>query len=224
MDRRSSNKAVRKDRRRQSHSVDELPRRPDSSAQHREFVRALHFQQDAIRQKLHSLPEIERKPRNEHSNQGGKSKGNASLPEIKYVATEYFNDEIKPKILKMLPSLSNQPSREDSLRQMSSTSIVTTTSVFLTENTEMGGNKTKLKKKKHKTCREVVLDDIVAWQPGLVQRALDGRGILKIRNEKEFLPNTLDAGMALQKAHGVVKLVHLRDKVKTLPNPSSISC
>lgn len=43
---------------------------------------------------------------------------------------------------------------------------------------------------------------------------MDGRGILKIRSEKEFLPNTLDTGMALQKAQGVVKLVQLRDKVE----------
>ena len=56
--------------------------------------------------------------------------------------------------------------------------------------------------------------DSVSLSSGLVQRAMDGRGILKIRSEKEFQPNTLDAGMALQKAQGVVKLVQLRDKVE----------
>mmetsp|Transcript_12545 Transcript_12545/g.43678 ORF Transcript_12545/g.43678 Transcript_12545/m.43678 type:complete len:183 (-) Transcript_12545:3129-3677(-) len=115
--------------------------------------------------------------------------------------------------MKMLPSLSHQSYRADSsLQQLSSTS--TTTSVFITDNPETERNKVMVKKKQaNNSYNEVVLDDIVAWQPGLVQRAMDGRGILKIRSEKEFLPNTLDTGMALQKAQGVVKLVQLRDKV-----------
>mmetsp|Transcript_12540 Transcript_12540/g.43635 ORF Transcript_12540/g.43635 Transcript_12540/m.43635 type:complete len:284 (-) Transcript_12540:3129-3980(-) len=216
MDGRASNKAERKERRRRNtRSMNDLPR-PDTSAQYREFVRELHFRQDAIRQKLHSLPEIERSSKQEpltiHKSKS-KNKGGPTLPEIKYVATDYFNHEIKPKIMKMLPSLSHQSYRADSsLQQLSSTS--TTTSVFITDNPETERNKVMVKKKQaNNSYNEVVLDDIVAWQPGLVQRAMDGRGILKIRSEKEFLPNTLDTGMALQKAQGVVKLVQLRDKV-----------
>ena len=60
MDGRASNMAERKERRRRNtRSMNDLPR-PDTSAQYREFVRELHFRQDAIRQRLHSLPEIER--------------------------------------------------------------------------------------------------------------------------------------------------------------------
>ena len=71
--------------------------------------------------------------------------------------------------MKMLPSLSHQSYRADSsLQQLSSTS--TTTSVFLTDNPETERKKMKVKKKQAKNSyNEVVLDDIVAWQPGKVR-------------------------------------------------------
>jgi hypothetical protein len=59
---------------------------------------------------------------------------------------------------------------------------------------------------------EIVTDDLVRWQRGLLEN-VNGRAVLKQESIREYEKDCIDVGLTLEKAKRIVKLLDVRDKM-----------
>jgi len=182
------------------------------------FIRDIHRVESMQRRKLHSLPELERG----RDTPDGARRGRPNEP-----VTGTISSMSMPAIWSAVDATKCKPSLQGCKTFLNhclnpNTRRLTAEVLVLDGlgDTLMGTSPEPWQEKKMFVSKrgqldhpEVVSDDIVSWQQGLLEKSADGQAKMKQEEFRRYDVDCIDVGLTLLKAKKMVKLLHVRERM-----------